>query len=107
MNNIIFECNGNQIIVQKNQEQPVIIEGTNIGIIDESNFFNRFVADIIKDANTKTAILGIAQILERILGRAVDNRYKNTLNDIDNVVDPSTKNNETILKNILKSIYLP
>ena len=103
MNNIIFGYQDNQIKVKINEQEPTTIEDTNIALLDENNFYKRFQADIVKDANTKTSITRIAQILGGILDIAVDSNYKRTLDGIDTIIDESTKDNETILKNILKT----
>ena len=66
MNTITFSYNNDNISVKINDE-PIMPVETEIINLDEPRFYERFSADIIKDANTKTSIDGIAKILTEIL----------------------------------------
>jgi hypothetical protein len=77
---------------------------TNVSIWEQSDFRGRFLADIVKDASTKTSVRNIETILSEIMGEQLTvSNYNEILGRLETLIESVSRDNETVLKNVLKT----
>jgi hypothetical protein len=108
MSNIIFSTSPNGANLGYYQDNMSALKDipTNIASVSQSLLVNRFYADIVKDAHEPPRVTNIVPILNTVWPAQVtitNSNYKILLNECENALQPSIRNKETVLNNILKT----